>query len=237
MNRLDFNAVVDKQDAAQSYLPMFAAAVGPVAEGGGGSASLMNSFSHVNGLSMPANKYYLDTVLRKQFGFGEGLIVTDWGSIGQYERQDKLVADQPSCNGSKVCVAQRAADCLKAGTDMDLRGGYQVLPDSLSMGFITQADIELSLNRTLSLAFRLGRFEPPGIVPYREIPFSAIGSPEHRALARKVSGPHYDGFLLLTLVFLLISCCFCRRPLSHWCCCGTSQWVVPRRCYLWTPAR
>jgi beta-glucosidase len=79
VDRLDFNAVVDKQDAVQSYLPMFAAAVGPVSKGGGGSASVMNSFSHVNGLAMPANKYYLDTVLRKQFGLGEGLIVTDWG--------------------------------------------------------------------------------------------------------------------------------------------------------------
>ena len=90
-------------------------------------------------------------------------------------------------------MAKRAADCLKAGTDMDLRGGYQVLPDSLSMGFITEADIDRSLNRTLSLAFKLGRFDQDG-VPYRSIPFSAIGSPKHRALARKAA---LDSLVLL----------------------------------------
>ena len=76
VDRGDFNAVVDKQDAAQSYLPMFAAAVGPVEHGGGGAHSVMSSFSRVNGLSMAANKHYLD-LLREEFGFGEGLVVTD----------------------------------------------------------------------------------------------------------------------------------------------------------------
>ena len=59
VTRGDFNAVVDAQDAAQSYLPMFAAAVGPRADGGGESASIMSSFSRVNGLSMAANEHFL----------------------------------------------------------------------------------------------------------------------------------------------------------------------------------
>lgn len=121
VSRLNFNAVVDAQDAAQSYLPMFKWAARPVAEGGGATASAMSSFSHVNGISMAANMKYL-TILREQLGFGEGLIVTDWGSIGLYEGGDDLVPNQPACNGNATCVAQRAADCLIAGTDMDLRG-------------------------------------------------------------------------------------------------------------------
>ena len=75
INRGDFNAVVDAQDAAQSYLPMFAAAVGPRAQGGGEAASVMSSFSRVNGLSMAANEHFLQKVLREEFQFGEGLVV------------------------------------------------------------------------------------------------------------------------------------------------------------------
>ena len=145
----------------------FASAVAPIADGGGGSAGVMNSFSHVNGVAMPANKKYMD-MLREDFGFGNGLIVTDWGSIAQYEKGDKQVPNQPNCNGT-LCVAQRAATCLKAGTDMDLRGGFQALPESLKLGFISEADIDRALNRSLSLSFQLGRFEPPGVVPFHKV--------------------------------------------------------------------
>lgn len=46
---------------------MFEAAVGPVAEGGGGAAAVMNSFSHVNGVDMVANTYLMQTVLREKY--------------------------------------------------------------------------------------------------------------------------------------------------------------------------
>jgi len=51
------------------------------------------------------------------------MIVTDWGSIGNYEGPDKWVKGQPACLTEK-CLAQRAANCLLAGTDQDLKGGY-----------------------------------------------------------------------------------------------------------------
>lgn len=91
MIRENFNAAVDAQDSFQSYLPMFAAAVAPPVKGGGGSASIMSSFSHVNGISMAANKYLLQNILRERFGFGQGLVVTDWGSIAAFEHGDPFV--------------------------------------------------------------------------------------------------------------------------------------------------
>ena len=57
---------------------MFEAAVAPAAAGGGGSLAVMSSFSHVNGVSMVDNGYLLQTVLRERFGFGQGMVVTDW---------------------------------------------------------------------------------------------------------------------------------------------------------------
>ena len=179
LNRGDFNAVVDLQDSYQSYLPMFKAAVRPPSEGGGGSSSIMSSFSHVNGVDMAANKHLLQDVLRDAFGFGDGLVVTDWGSISGFERS-------PQCS-NQTCVMQRAQQCLDAGTDMDLRGGYQVLADAVSAGIVGVELIEKSLRRILAVAFKLGRYDPPESVPWRSIPASAIGSPAHRALAKEAA--------------------------------------------------
>ena len=64
VGRGNFNAVVDAQDSFQSYLPMFEQAVAPAAQGGGGSAALMSSFSHVNGVAMVANTYLQQTILQ-----------------------------------------------------------------------------------------------------------------------------------------------------------------------------
>ena len=179
VNRGDFNAVVDLQDSYQSYLPMFKAAVRPPSEGGGGSSSIMSSFSHVNGVDMAANKHLLQDVLRDAFGFDDGLVVTDWGSIAGYERT-------PKC-ANKTCVMQRAQQCLDAGTDMDLRGGYEVLPDAVSAGIVSVELLERSLRRVFAVAFKLGRFDPPESVPWRSIPVTAIGSAAHRALAKEAA--------------------------------------------------
>ena len=179
VNRGNFNAVVDPQDSAQSYLPMFRAAVAPPAQGGGGSLGIMSSFSHVNGVDMAANRRLLQDTLRDAFGFGDGLVVTDWGSIGGYERRPKC----PDVN----CTLERARECLSAGTDMDLRGGYQVLPAAVAAGIVSVELMEKSLRRIFSVAFRLGRFDPAEAVAYRSIPASAIGSAEHRRLAKEAA--------------------------------------------------
>ena len=118
--------------------------------------------------------------------FGLSYTQTDWGSIANYERGDPLVG-KPPCGTDTSCKAARGADCLKAGTDMDLRGGYQVLPQSLALGFINESDVDRALNRSLSLAFRLGRFDTDAKVPYRRLGPETIGSVEHRAVARRAA--------------------------------------------------
>ena len=200
IGRGNFNAVVDDQDSFQTYLPMFEAAVAPVSEGGGGSAAIMSSFSHVNGVSLADNYYLLEKVLRERFRFGDGMVVTDWGSIGNYEGPDKWV-HQRGCL-TLECAAERAGQCLLAGTDQDLKGGYfsrrglnntvlpdaqQPLPQALALGYINQSVVDKSVRRVLKIFFRTGRFDPKAEQPYRQIPFSIIGSPAHRALARRAA--------------------------------------------------
>eukprot|EP01043_Picozoa_sp_COSAG02_P053352 COSAG02_NODE_5875_length_3971_cov_4.711519_2_plen_582_part_00 len=179
---------------------MFERAVAPVAEGGGASAAIMSSFSHVNGVSMVDNAFLQQKVLREKFGFGDGMIVTDWGSISNYEGPDKWVEGQPACLTDR-CLAQRAANCLIAGTDQDLKGGYfgvkvadkplpdaeQPLPAAVRLGLVNQSVVDKSVRRVLDVFFRVGRFDPPESNPYRQIPFDVIGSPAHRKLARQAA--------------------------------------------------
>ena len=150
---------------------------------------------------MVHNAFLQQTVLRERFGFGDGMIVTDWGSIGNYEGPDKWVKNQPACLTDR-CLAQRAADCLIAGTDQDLKGGYfgvkaanKLLPDAeqplsaaVRLGFVNHSVVERSVRRVLDVFFRVGRFDPPESNPYRQIPFDVIGSPAHRKLARQAAG-------------------------------------------------
>lgn len=43
-----------------------------------GAATLMTSYSAVNGQPITSSKYFLETLLRKDLGFN-GMVVTDWG--------------------------------------------------------------------------------------------------------------------------------------------------------------
>src|SRR4030095_5623703 len=47
----------------------------------------------------------------------------------------------------------------------------------------SEAEIDRAVKRLFEARFRLGMFDPPEIVPYAKIPFSANDSDEHRQLA------------------------------------------------------
>merc|ERR1711969_45110 len=103
------------------------------------------------------------------------MVVTDWGSISNLEGPDKWVKGQPACLTMK-CAAQRAAKCLIAGTDQDLKGGYfgvgklptadQPLPTALRLGYINESVVDKSMSRVLKVFFDVGRFSPAADNPY-----------------------------------------------------------------------
>lgn len=71
----------------------------------------MASFNEFEGIPVTANKYLLDDVLRKQWGFN-GFVVTDY--TGTMELTNHGI-------GNEVEVTARA---LKAGIDMDMVSEY-----------------------------------------------------------------------------------------------------------------
>jgi len=124
-----------------------------------GVATLMTSFSEVDGVPATASEFLLDTVLRGEWGF-EGLVVSDWDSVRQLSIHGLTADDRDS-----------AFEAARAGVDMEMHGDAYLchLAQLVEDGDIALADIDAAVARILTLKYRLGLFEnpytDPGIFP------------------------------------------------------------------------
>lgn len=67
------NTLVDERALNEIYFPAFKAAIEQ-----GNAYTVMSAYNKVNGYWCSENKYLMDTVLRKQWGF-KGVVMSDWG--------------------------------------------------------------------------------------------------------------------------------------------------------------
>ena len=115
-----------------------------------GVGSAMASFNEFEGIPVTGNKYLLDDVLRKKWGFS-GLLISDYTGIMEMTNHGV---------GNEKEVASMA---LKATVDMDMCSGYyaQYLRENLANGSITEADIDNACRRVLEAKYKLGLFDDP----------------------------------------------------------------------------
>ena len=73
--RLDVDVDVDERALREIYLPAFEAAVKR-----GKAKGLMGAYNKLRGQHCCHNKYLLQDILRKEWGF-EGILVSDWGGV------------------------------------------------------------------------------------------------------------------------------------------------------------
>lgn len=161
----DYNgALIPVSDLYDRYLPPFQAAIAA------GAPTVMAALNTVNGVPATANRYLLDTVLRRNLGF-RGLITSDYNAIGELKNHG-LAAD--------LATASRLA--LKAGIDLDMEGvGFIThLEDELKAGRIKLSDIDVAVTRVLTVKFNAGLFQP------KPVPL-APPEAEVRAVARQVA--------------------------------------------------
>ena len=141
----DYNTVdMSRQRAFNEYMLPYKQAL----EQGVGSA--MASFNEFEGIPVTGNKYLLDDVLRKKWGFS-GLLISDYTGIMEMTNHGV---------GNEKEVASMA---LKATVDMDMCSGYyaQYLRENLANGSITEADIDNACRRVLEAKYKLGLFDDP----------------------------------------------------------------------------
>jgi beta-glucosidase len=163
-------AAVDISERAlrEVHLPGFIAAVRA------GVATLMPSFTDLNGVPMTAHIPLLRDWLRGEMGF-DGVIVSDYNAIAELIK-----------HGVAADLVDAAVLALKAGVDIDMMAdAYRKgLPIALTRGLVTIEEIDACVRRVLRLKEQLGLFDDP----YRRgaTPEPAAVVAERHALARDV---------------------------------------------------
>ncbi len=165
--RHGFNVNVSPFDLEDSYLPAFRAAIVD-----GKADSLMCAYNAVDGAPMCASPL-LQTRLRGDWGF-KGFVVSDCDSVD----------DMVTGHKSHPDAAHAAAAAVKAGTDLDCGATYRALPEAVTQGLLSEADLDTSLVRLMSARIRMGLIDGS---PYDAIPAATINAPAHRALALKAA--------------------------------------------------
>ena len=168
----DYNTTdMSKLSMYQVYLPPYKAAVDA------GVGSVMTSFNEIDGLPATANKWLLDDVLRKQWGF-KGFVVTDFASIR--ELVDHGIAEDYK-QGSELAI--------NAGTDMDMVSESFIasLKRSLNEGKVTMTTIDAACRRVLEAKYKMGLFTNP----YRNFDPDKVAkvtlTPESRITAKEAA--------------------------------------------------
>jgi beta-glucosidase len=141
-----------------------------------GAGSYMASFNEFEGIPATANKYLLDDVLRKQWGF-KGFVVSDYTGIPEMINHGI---------GDLQTVSARALD---AGIDMDMvsEGFITTLKKSLTDGKITQAKIDQACRRILEAKYRLGLFKDPYKYCNEERSSKELFSAQNRTISREIA--------------------------------------------------
>ena len=164
----DYNTVdMSKIRMYNEYFPPYKAAVDA------GAGSVMSSFNELDGIPATANKWLMTDVLRKQWGFN-GFVVTDYTAIA--ELIDHGLGD----------LQEVSAQSLRAGVDMDMvaDGFLNTLKQSLAVGKVTKAQVELACRRILEAKYKLGLFEDPYRYCNDDRAKNEIFTAENRLVAR-----------------------------------------------------
>jgi len=154
----------------QDYLPPYKAAVDA------GAGSVMTSFNLVDGIPATGNKWLLDDLMRKEWGFN-GFVITDFTAINEMMKHG--LGD----------LQEVAVLALKAGVDMDMVGEAFIgtLEKSLSEGKVTRDEIDRACRRILEAKYKLGLFDEPFKYFDDERRDSVVLSAENKKAAREMA--------------------------------------------------
>lgn len=165
----DYNTTnIPENELRNVYLRPFHAAVDA------GVATIMASFSDLNGVPASANQFLMRKVLRDEWGF-DGFVVSDWASI-----------EQLSIHGLTANNNEAAYAAVSAGVNMEMASSTYAghLADLLEKGLIDIKLLDELVGAILRVKFALGLFEQPFTDPNS---FPPIANPEHLAVARKTA--------------------------------------------------
>ncbi|QWC58383.1 1,4-beta-D-glucan glucohydrolase [Erythrobacter sp. 3-20A1M] len=135
-----------------------------------GALTVMASFSSWNGVKNHGNRSLLTDVLKGRMGF-QGLVVGDWNGHGQVDG----------------CTVTDCPKALEAGLDLFMapdswKGLFDTTLREVQAGEIPTERLDDAVRRILRVKAKLGLLDNP---PAQRRDYSAIGAPDHLALARE----------------------------------------------------
>lgn len=148
-----------------------------------GLASMMNSYSSIDGVPVVASREILTDLLRGELGFN-GTVVADYFAVMQLFLNHMTAQD----------ATESAIQALGAGLDIELPAldCYQHLPEAVRAGRLDEALIDESCERVLAQKIELGLFENPYVDAAAAI--TVFDTPDQRELARRAAA---EGVILL----------------------------------------
>ncbi len=120
-----------------------------------GAGSVMPAYHDIDGIPMHESSYYLNDILRKEWGF-DGLVVGDYEGIAQ------LHTDHRTRSGFE----EAAAAAISSGVDIELPGDTvygKALARAMDKGLIDGSVIDRAVRRILKEKSRLGLLDNPFI--------------------------------------------------------------------------
>ena len=176
-NRHEYNAEATPRDLYETYLPAFEALVKT-----GNVQEVMCAYNRFEGEPCCGNDKLLIDILRNSWGY-KGIILSDCGAIDDFWVKDKNTPRHESHPDRESA----SVDAVLSGTDLECGASYRILTKALEHGTISEKDLDVSLRRLLRGRFELGMFDPDERVPYAQIPYSVVESPEHVAQALEMA--------------------------------------------------
>jgi beta-glucosidase len=168
----DYNSAdLSERTLQEVYLPPFYAAARA------GSGSFMVAFNDIAGVPTTANRELLRGLLRERWGW-QGLMVSDWGSIGELLNHG-VAADR----------ATAGVLALDASVDMDMVGGVFAddLRDAIARDPARLKLLDEAVLRILRVKEQLGLFDRPMQYHDTEREARELLAPQHREAARAVA--------------------------------------------------
>ncbi len=166
--RHEFNAVSDKKDMAETYLPAFKALVQEAKV-----ESVMGAYNRTNGEPCCGSKALMVDTLRGEWGF-EGHYVSDCWAIRDFHEAHH-VTDTPE---------ESAALALEMGCDVNCGNTYLYMMKAYEKGLVTEEQLRTAAVRLFTTRYLLGIMEGS---EFDKIPYSVVECKEHIAKAREAT--------------------------------------------------
>ena len=167
--RHHFDAVCNKKDLRETYLPAFKDLVDT------GVEAVMGAYNRINGEPACGNKTYLKNILRDEWGF-KGHVVSDCWAIRDFHEGHKVTKN----------YLESAKLALESGCDLNCGCTYEFIMDAYNLGLIKEDIIKESCIKLYTTRFLLGIMDGQK-TEFDSIPYSKVECQEHIDLAHKAT--------------------------------------------------